>query len=168
MKEVEIVFTKSKKLFPVGSLLIRLWTRRSYSHIAYKIQVMGETLYYHSSEGKVNYEHESVFNRKHEIVQSYTVKVPENIYINIKQECFRQAGENYGFMQNLGIVLMDIADIFSINMKNPWKKGKNCSELIYLCIISKMYPNYDLDANYVKPHHIENILISELIDNIPK
>lgn len=162
MKTIEIVFTRSKKKFPIVSWLIMLWTWKPYSHVARGLEVQdwGKS-YYQANEGKVNYEYHTSFNKKHKIVKIYRILVPEELDRNIRKACFQEAGANYGIMQNLGIMLVDIAALFGKKINNPWKKGRNCSELLYLKVLKKMYPDLDYNPDTIKPHHIEEILTTK-------
>ena len=50
---IEIVFTKSKKILPIGSWLIKLWTNKPYSHVARAVDIKNWGKgYYQASEGK--------------------------------------------------------------------------------------------------------------------
>lgn len=159
MRIIPIVFTKSKKPLPLGSWLIRLWTKKSFSHVARKLTLYGDIeLYYQANEGKVNYENKEIFDTKHEIVLEYKLEVSDGVYRNVSRECVKEAGKKYGLMQNLGIVLVDILKIIKVNTKNPWQDGKNCSELIFTNVLKILDPNLSNDPNKIKPHEIENII----------
>lgn len=157
-KEIDIIFTKSKKIFPIGSWLIRLWTWKEYSHVARQKTILGETVLYQASGSSVNYTHKSEFVKHHKIVKCYKIKVPADIEREMAIACLRDAGKPYATMQNIGIALVNILAIFKIKISNPWKDGKNCSELLYTLILKKMYPDLKNDADLIKPHHIERIL----------
>lgn len=169
MRDMKIVFTKSKKRFPIFSWLIQLWTGKPYSHVAREVvrRDWGAG-YYHASEGKVNYEHENVFNVKHEIVRSYTVSIPTELEMKIRKECWSECGNDYGMLQNLGIVLVDICKIFGVRVTNPWKKGRNCSELLYLTVFKQIHPELDYDPDTIKPHHIDDILTTKYRECLDK
>lgn len=157
--EIEIVFTKSKKKFAIGSWIIMAYTGKPFSHVAKAVEIRdwGKG-YYQASEGKVNYEYEPVFKKKHNIVKKYILKIPENLDTEIRKACWQDAGKKYASMQNLGIVLVDIARLFNIKMTNPWKDGRNCSELLYLKVFKQLKPDLDYDPDTIKPHHIEEII----------
>jgi gamma-glutamylcysteine synthetase len=164
MRKLEIVFTKSKKKFPIGSWLIRLWTEKSYSHVARKLTLYGDIeMFYQSSDGKVNYEVKEIFNKKHKIIKSYILEIEDELYKNISKACVSEAGKPYGTLQNIGIVLVDICKFFGFNMKNPWKNGRNCSELLYLNVFKISCPELDYDPETIKPHNIEEILINNYL-----
>lgn len=171
MRKLTIVFTKSKKRFPIVSWLIRLWTNKPYSHVARKLEIDGyKPAYYQASEGKVNYETEDVFLSKHKIVKEYYLEVPEIIYKNISKACFEECGKKYGIMQNVGIMLSDICKLLRFNIKNPWKNGKNCSEVIYTNVIVPLWGDQGHDPDTIKPHHIDKIIQKHIsnINNLDK
>lgn len=159
MKKLTIVFTKSKKYFPIGSWLIRAWTFKPYSHVAIKFEskIFKQPTYYQASEGLVNYMSEYNFLKKHEIVKTYEIEIDELLYIDIREQCHNEAGANYGFMQNIGIVIADVFKWFGVKIKNPWKKGRNCSELLYVHVFRNLGINCH-DPDLIKPHHTEEII----------
>ena len=160
MKELNIIFTKSKKKLPIGSWAIRWWTKKPYSHVARKVILMGDIpMYYQANEYSVNYEHESVFNQKHLLIDSFCLEITDECSKNVSRACLEEAGKEYALKQNIGIVLVDIAKRFGIRMKNPWKKGRNCSELIYTNVLKIMIPKLDYDENLIVPHQIEEIIL---------
>lgn len=140
------------------SWLIRWWTKKPYSHVARALHVhKWGTGYYQASEGKVNYEHESVFHKKHEIIKKYSIPVSKEIKTDIGEACWQDTGKRYGYLQNIGIALIDL----KLLTKNPWKQGRNCSELIYLKVLKPMFPELKYNPDTIKPHDIENILVSK-------
>ena len=156
MKELKIVFTKSNKPFPIVSRLIMWWTGKPYSHVARAVQIRDWGYrFFHASEGKVNYEFEKYFLQKHEIVQEYKIAICEKSDKRIKHECYKEAGNIYGMMQNLGIFLVDLGLV----KDTPWKKGRNCSELMYLEFLKVIIPELKYNPDTIKPHHIEDIIL---------
>jgi|GEM_PF-2580931 len=162
-KSIEIVFTKSKLFMPIGSWAIRLWTQKPYSHVAHAVEIRDwGKRYYQANEGKVNYEYEKFFLKKHKIVKKYIIHVPKELDIEVKKACYQEAGNSYALMQNLGIVILDIVSFFTGNkLKNPWKKGKNCSEIVYEKVLKKLFLELNYNPDTIKPHHIEDILIKK-------
>lgn len=154
-KSLKIVFTKSKKKFPLFSKLIMWWTNKPYSHVAREVirQDWGAG-YYQASEGNVNYEHESIFSKKHKIVKEYKLLVPKDLETEIRKACWQECGKKYGMLQNLGIALVDIG----ICKDTPWKDGRNCSELIYLKVLKNMIPELNYNPDTIKPHQIEDLI----------
>lgn len=158
MNTIKLVFTKSKKKLPIGSLLIRWWTKKPYSHVARALTMCTWGAgYYQASEGKVNYEHEDVFNTKHKIIREYNIPITKEIKDSVEKMCWQDAGKKYGYLQNLGILLIDL----KITKHNPWKQGRNCSELIYIKVLKPMFPELNYNPDTIKPHEIEEILIKK-------
>jgi len=155
-KELRVVFTKSKLRFPIGSALIMWWTKKPYSHVARAVQIRNwGWRFFQASEGKVNYEFEKYFLEKHEIIREYTIALCEESDRRIKHECYKEAGHVYGMMQNLGILLVDL----KLCKDTPWKKGRNCSELMYREFLKVIIPELDYNPDTIKPHHIEDIIL---------
>lgn len=163
MKKIDIVFTKSKKKLPLGSWAIRLWTWKSYSHVARKLSLpfVEKSSYFHANEGKVNYEYETWFLKDHIVVKQYRIEVPDDVYSELSKHCWSLVGQSYGTWQNVGIILVDILKLFKLKIKNPWKHGVNCSELLYITIFKPMFPELKYDPDTIKPHHIEKIIIDK-------
>lgn len=162
MRKLEIVFTRSRKKISFISKAIMWYMGTDYSHVARRAYIgkhMRE-MYYQSSEHKVNYEYKDVFHKKHEIIAEYNILIEDDLYSEVADMCLTQAGAVYATMQNLGIVWVDICSRLGFKVKNPWKKGRNCSELIYLAVLKKLIP--DLDSKYVadtiNPRQIEDII----------
>lgn len=156
MQELTIVFTKSKVKFPIMSRLIMWWTKKPYSHVARRVMRRDWGAgYYQASNGSVNYEHESVFYTKHEIVKEYTLMIDAELELAIRKACWEDCGKDYGIKQNIGIVLVDL----NLTKDNIWKHGRNCSELIYLMVFKQLIPQLNYNPDTIKPHDIENIIL---------
>ena len=178
MKELEIVFTKTRKKIPIVSWIIRWYLSilkngwkgivrlYNYSHCARGFYALGDIkMYYQANEGKVNYENEIPFLSKHEIVKSYKIQVNDEIYKKISRDCLKDAGVKYGLKQNLGIILVDIFELFGKKINNPWKSGKNCSELIYENVFKILFPELSYNKDTIKPHQIEKIILDNFKRN---
>ena len=71
-KLLDIVATKSRKSFPILGWGIMWWTGKGFSHVARAVEIRDwGKRYFQASEGKVNYEYEKYFLKKHEIVHKY-------------------------------------------------------------------------------------------------
>lgn len=164
MKNLEIVFTKSIKKVNFLSKLIMLYTKKQYSHVARKNSISHQPIYYHAAEGKVHYVNESCFIEKNKIIKKYTLSIPTSIYEEMEQESWKQVGKSYGTLQNIGILIVDLLQKLNIKATNPFKKGLNCSELIYRTVLQKLIPNLPYRADLIKPHQIEEIIINHNLD----
>jgi len=166
-KTLSIVFTKSNKKNAIGSLLIRWWTAKGifkikeYSHVARAIEIRDWGMrFFQASEGKVNYEFEKFFYKKHKVVKRYDILISSDMDKEIKKKCYEEVGNTYAFMQNIGIFITDIVlSVFRVKMKNPWTRGRNCSEILYAKCFKTMIPSLDYSENKIKPHEIEEIIL---------
>lgn len=133
---------------------------KDYSHVARKAYIgkNNREMYFQSSEGKVNYEYKDVFLSKHEIVLDYVIEVSDELYQEIADTCLLEAGKKYATMQNVGIVFVRVCGWLGIKKQNPWKDGRNCSELIYNVILKKMIPWLSYSEDLIEPHQIEAII----------
>ena len=155
-KELRLVFTKSKKPFPIFSWTIRKWTKQEYSHVARAVQIRDWGYrFFHAAEGWVRYDFETYFLKKNEIVKEYRIALCEESDKRIKKACYQQSGNKYGMLQNLGIALIDIG----LLKTNPWKNGDNCSELMLTQFLKIIIPELPYNPNTIKPHHIEEIIL---------
>jgi hypothetical protein len=172
---IKIGFSKSKKPLPIGSWIIRAYQRTSYSHVYVEIPTnkFPSNHILHASEGIVHKMSKTQFHKKHEITEEYVIQIPEMILFNkhqnksttlhqlILDEMHEISGADYGLMQNIGIVLVDLLRLFNIKIKNPWTSGWNCSEFVGFVlknIFPEAFKNKNLDI--ITPKDINNILKS--------
>tara|TARA_R110000868_G_C10973188_1_gene771596 strand:+ start:112890 stop:113447 length:558 start_codon:yes stop_codon:yes gene_type:complete len=175
MRQVDAVFTRSRKKLPIGGWAIQVWTTiyaflktgkwkwKDISHCAVRFhtRVFSSPHYYQASEGLVNYMSGVQFDKKHEVVRSYTIMLSDEMYKEIRNECHDEAGAPYGTMQNIGIFVTDVLSLIGIHMDNPCKKGRNCSELLYKKVIMKKLGVIDdVNSDKIKPHEVEAIILS--------
>ena len=93
----------------------------------------------------------------------FEITLPEELYIEIRNSLHSVTGVDYGTLQNVGILLSDLLDI-----DNPWKKGYNCSELLYEKVLEKILPNLQYNKDRIRPSHTFDILMDNLGPNIRK
>ena len=161
MKILKIHFTKNSegKIF---SRAIMQYENSDFSHCAieFRLSKLDEDVIYHSSiDSGVNFYSKTLFLEKNVIVHTCELEVTDEIYNNIMKQLIRNCGKKYALMQNLGILIVDILNKIGINIKNPWKYGYNCSELIYRHVILNIYtPEEEFDPNTITPKQIMKIL----------
>lgn len=156
MRSFRIGFSKSTIAFPIGSWAIRLYQGTEYSHVFVifdTVKHLGSDTVYQSSRGMVNNMSLDVFLEENDITDMYRIEVPDNVYVAIRNGLHSETGRHYGTMQNLGIVLSDV-----FGVKNPWKKGYNCSELVYEKVLLPLDSSLSLNKNEVTPKDVFNIL----------
>lgn len=175
MKKIVVGFSKSKKKFPIGSWIIQLYQNTKFSHTYIRLLTKPKfpsDKILHASEGLVQNMSGTMFDKKHKIINEFEIMVPDvivkdaitkddlplyQVLINILHET---AGDDYSFMQNVGILYVDLMRwLFKKRVKNPWSKGWNCSEFVAL-ILKQIYPKQfkTLDINTITPKELHDIL----------
>lgn len=163
MRTLKIGFSKSKS-DAIFSVLLQKYMNRNYSHVfvLYNTEkLMGDDSIYHSSlSSGIGFMSKSIFQEDNEIVQMYEIQISDEVYFEIRKQLFSVCGRKYGFLQNIGIAIVDLLGNIGIRIKNPFVKDQNCSELLFRHVISVAYPEYknDYDPNTVTPADIEFIL----------
>lgn len=175
MKSIVVGFSKSKKKFALGSLLIRLYQWTKFSHTYIRLLVgnrFPSDKILHASEGLVQNMSGTQFDKKHEVIVEYEITIPDiivkdklkntqsTLYSALISIMHETAGDNYGMMQNIGILYVDfMKKFFNKTVKNPWSKGWNCSEFV-ASILALIYPKEfgKLDPNTITPKQVEQIL----------
>lgn len=145
------------RVLPIGSWLIRLYEKTPYSHVYVRFysESINRTLIYEAVGGGVRFVSLAKWEDHAQEVASYTLEVKKCNAVSLLQYCVDHAGVEYGFMQNIGIV---IADIFNLK-RNPFRKGKNCSEAIGELLRTEGY-RLPKEPNLLTPKDIEQILKS--------
>lgn len=167
MRKIVIGFSKSKKKFPIGSWLIRCFQGcTQYSHVYVRLLVkprFPSDKILHAAEAEVNHWSETNFHKRNETVEDFLIDVPDGLYEELKDNIFHEkAGEKYGIMQNIGIVLVRILRLFGKDIQNPWQEGWNCSEFVWT-VLNLIFPEEvaHLKPNTVTPKDI-NIVLNRL------
>jgi hypothetical protein len=175
MKKIIIGFSKSKKKLPIGSWIIRLYQNTKFSHTYIKLLTKPKfpsDKILHASEGLVQNMSGTMFDKKHQVIDEFEISIPDIIvkdklvkdhlplYRSIVNILHEISGDDYNFMQNIGIFYVDIMRIFfKKRVKNPWIKGWNCSEFVAY-ILKAIYPKEfkTLDINTITPKELYEIL----------
>lgn len=163
MRTIIIGFSKSKKFLPVASLAIRAYQNTPFSHVYIRLPWKGRLpsdKILHASEGLIQNMSGTQFDKKHEVVKEFELQVSDEVHKKLVHQMHELAGDNYSIMQNIGIIIVDIARFFKIRMTNPFKSGWNCSEFV-MEIIDELFPNHfkDLHPNTVTPKEIYQIML---------
>lgn len=175
MKKIIVGFSRSNKRIPLFSWLVRIYQWTSFSHTYIKIPFkhrFASDKILHASEGLVQNMSGTQFNKKHIVTDEFEIYLPDimvkdkltnttrSLYHALLTVMHETAGDNYNYMQNIGIAYVDLMRrIFNKRVKNPWRKGWNCSEFV-VSILKIVYPEdfSDLDPDTVTPKEIYEIL----------
>lgn len=165
MRKLYIHFSRSTKKFNHFSRMLQWYEGLPISHVAVELPTskgLGQNFVLHSTVGSgVSLISKKRFLEDNEVMESYTIKLEIEEYKKIRNAMLDDCGEEYAMMQNIGIFLIDVARRLGIISKNPFKKGQNCSELVYRHIISNRYQNFNIDPDLIKPSKIREILIKQ-------
>lgn len=160
MKKIKIHFTRNKR-GKIFSKILQWYESIPVSHVTIEMENIISDCYFHSVIGAgVSIMSERVFLDKNEIMETYEIYLNDYDYAMLKRYIIKNLGEPYSILQNLGIALHDFLMKFYIKIANPWKKGYNCSELVFLAIINKIYEGYEhIEPDIVTPKDIRDILL---------
>lgn len=154
---VTIGFSRPKNItFPIGSWLIRAFQRTSYSHtyVRFYSENLNRTLVYEAvGSGGVRFVGYKEWSKKAEELHSFTLNVKKCNSVTMMQDFVDYCGVEYGHLQNLGIFL---ASVFGWK-SNPWKKGKNCSEIVGKFLKAEGY-KIDKPLDLLTPKDVYEIL----------
>lgn len=161
MRKITIGFSRNSK-DAIFSVLLQKYLNRPYSHCYVKFETkkhLGEDSIYHSSMSSgVGFMSEPVFHENNETVAEYVLYLDDEKYTQVRNNLFKVCGKKYGFWQNIGIALVDIARELGCKINNPFVKNENCSELLYRHFISLAYPQFEYDHETITPKEREDII----------
>lgn len=162
MKKIIIGFSMSKKKFPIGSWIIRIyqWTRFSHVYIRVSQRHLPSDTILHASEGKVQKMSGTQFDLRHEVVYEFSYEISNKTFLDLMRESHEISGDDYSVLQNVGIIFVDFLRIFGIIIRNPFRKGWNCSEYAFTLAKHALKSNKlnNIDPNTVTPKQLFKIL----------
>lgn len=127
----------------IGSQVIMKHLGTDYSHVSWIFWNNSRTKpYYYEAilNGGVTFTGHRHWESRNKIVFRRDFEVTQQVYDEFLDEAMDKCGEDYGFLQNLGIKLKSIFGLSS----NPFTSAQftsNCSELIY---VFSRYVNLDV------------------------
>lgn len=164
MRKFKIGFSKSSINLPLFSWAVRFYQNTNFSHTYLEFDtksIFNDDTIFQSSKAMVNYMSKSFFLTENTITDEFEVEMPDELYMKMRSELHANAGVKYAFLQNIGIIYTDFMRLFGKRVKNPWKKGYNCSELVYKYVIKYLYPEYTLDPETITPKDVYEIMKSK-------
>lgn len=126
--KISFVATRPKE-FKIGAWIIMKVLNTDYSHVAILFHSKTDGKYYPyeaSGHTGVNFVGQDLWDSRNLIVWKMTKELSLENFEEIRDYAMNMCGEEYAFMQNIGIKL---SEWFKWK-NNPFTKGKNCSELI--------------------------------------
>lgn len=155
MRKISFVATRPHK-FKVGAWLIMKVMGTDYSHVAILFHSSkSDKVYPYEANGHagVNFVGEKIWSERNKIVWQMTKEIDDDSYEDILDYAMSLCGEIYAFMQNIGIKVCDWLRI----KNNPWKSGRNCSELLKL-IAARLGIYLIEDENKITPRQAVDYL----------
>lgn len=163
MKTITVGFSCHKGFAP-GSKIIKLILNRPFSHTYFKFKedLLEDFTVFHAIGRGLSYVSYTNFKEHNNVVAEFDIEITDELYIELLNDCQKHASIQYGYMQNLGIVLVRGLSRLSITIKrNPFTKGINCSEWVYY-ILEEIYGNWiDSDPNLVGPDQVFDFLTTD-------
>ena len=149
-----IGFSKPRSKYAIGSYLIRFFLKTSFSHTY--IRFMGQDRsFIYEAVGKSGTRFISSANWLNNavIVKEYSIDLDDLNYRKLRNYCMDHAGIDYGFLQNIGVVISKV-----LKLKTNWfKKGKNCSEAVAEALINQGF-TINKTPDLITPKDIYNLL----------
>lgn len=133
MNRIIIGFSKSKKILPIFSWLIRLVEGTKYSHVYVKFpkKTLKTDLIYHASGLMVNFMGEKAFEDNHKTIEEFQIFISDDCYHNVLNYAAVNSGASYSVAQIFGIAAIRLFAVFGKVIKNPFSNsGYVCTELV--------------------------------------
>lgn len=163
MKEIKIGFSTHKGFAP-GSKLIRWYTKRDFSHtyFKYKDSTFTDHTIFHAVGKGLSYVSETNFLKHNTVVREFTMLVPDELFHLILNICHQKSGQDYGYLQNLGILIVELLSKVGIKLKeNIINDGVNCSELMCYLLTEVHGKWIKKDADLVTPADVYDFLVKK-------
>lgn len=162
MKTITIGFASHKE-FMIGSVAIEWLLNTDFSHTYFKFKedrFQDHTIFHAVGKGLI-YMAETTFVESALVVKEFDLQISDDLFQELMVDCHINAGKDYAYWQNLGILFDRILAKFNIKMlRNPFKYGINCSEWMYYIIEEIDGKWTDTDPNLVAPDEVYNYLLN--------
>ena len=154
--------------FAPGSFIIRKILDTPFSHVyfKYKENDLNHATIYHAVGKGLTYISDTNFHKKNTTIFEFKINISEELFKELKNDCHDHASMDYGFFQNIGLVLVRALDKLGITVKkNPINDGINCSEWAYY-ILEEIHGKWiDCDPNLVGPDQVYEFLVKNYGNN---
>lgn len=155
MKFLTIGFSTNKKSKTSAIIRWYLKTKFSHTYLYFKLEEFDQyTVFQAVGEGGAQFISADTFLAHNTVVSEFKIPLSEEQYKIVLNRCHELSGDSYGFLQNIGMVL---ARMFRLK-KNPFRKHRNCSEIIAECIIKIDSKAFKKDLNLITPKDIYTYL----------
>lgn len=131
-------------------------TEYSHAYLKFESASLNRTLVYEAVGGGVRFVGSDLWKHKAEEVKQFSIEITDEQFIHIMRYCVDTAGISYGTMQNVGVILASLLKL----KNNPFKKGKNCSEVTAEILQMKGY-TFTKSLDLITPKDIDLALSSK-------
>ncbi len=159
MRDIYIGFSQPKSKM-IASELIKLGTRSQYSHsyIRFVSERMDMSNVYHAAHGMVHFRSYNNFLKDNVAMIVYRIELTEEQYLQVLKQCMELSGEGYGYIELLGIVIVDVANNVNIPLKIHDGRGYICSELVGMLCIEILKMKFKKPTYLLCPADVQNAL----------
>ena len=164
MKHIFVEFTTPKNSpFLFLSKLIRWVQNTPYSHVRLRwVNTTGRNLVYEASGNKVQFIGElAQENYKVNLIKLYQINITYEQYRGLIDLCMKYAGVDYGFLQLIGIGLVQLFSLKSNPLSNG-VRSQVCSELVGRFLEEVLNQQTDLDLDIAGPKELD-LLLTKLV-----
>jgi len=148
--------------FAIGSEAIQKFMNKPFSHTYFKFKqpMYKDYTIFHAVGKGLTYISETNFLKHNIIIYEFEIEISEELYKELMVDCHNNAGEHYGFYQNIGLAIVRLLSKIKINLKsNPFNDGINCSEWLYY-ILAEVYGKWtETEPNLVAPDEVYEFLV---------
>lgn len=158
---IVVGFSRPKAWWKLGSAIIRLVDGTPYSHVYISWQSEGmqrELVYQASGHGGVNFCSSKRFLADNVTLQAFMInEFPDEKRI-VMQRCIDSAGDDYGYLQLIGIGLVRILNVLKFRTRNPFPHGQVCSECVSRILHDAFKLNFAVPFDLISPHDVSKAL----------
>ena len=164
MRQVYFGFSKPTEV-KIGAELIKWWTKAPYSHcyVRFVSEKLNMSNVYHAAHGMVHFREFNNFLKDNTRVVEYRVDLTEEQYNKLLARCMQLSGEGYGYLELIGIVLVDIAYKLNIPLKLNDGQGYIYSELAGILCIELLNIEFNKPTYLLTPPDVDEALRNKAI-----
>lgn len=102
---VKVGFSTNFNLLAPGAWLIRTWLKRPFSHVYLRFNIEGVDCVFHATGKGLHLMPYAKFTQSVTVIKEFDLAVGERTDSALKRLCLINASTNYGYWQNMGLVL---------------------------------------------------------------
>jgi hypothetical protein len=154
-------FSKPAK-WKIGAEIIKLIEHTEFSHcyVMWKSEGLRRFLVYQASgHGGVDFMSIERFLEHNIIMKEYHYDINPTEKTALMQFCIDNAGDDYGYLQLVGIAYHRLMDFIFEDTPNPFPHGQVCSEVVARILTDVLHvPIEHLDPNVAGPYDVDIVL----------